>query len=126
MINTGFRKYDIESNDFPITITASPDADKLPDLAPVAFLFQDVSSGAVTSQEETFQKGGAKEAKLTIKKPEMTCNIVFAIQVRFPASNPTDKPLKLEFLSNDNQKAKDEIPPENIPIVFGNYVMHSR
>ena len=47
MINTGFRTYDIEADDFPITITVSTDASVLPDLAPVAFLFQDPDTGAV-------------------------------------------------------------------------------
>ena len=126
MINSGFRKYDIESDDFPITVNASTEADKLPDLAPVVFLFQDVNTGAVTTREEIFKKSGDKAASLTIKKPDTTCNIVFAIQVRFPAANPTDKPLKLQFLSSDNQKAKDDIPPEDTPIVFANYVMQSR
>jgi hypothetical protein len=126
MINSGFRTYDIESDDFPITVNASTDAEKLPDLAPVAFLFQDVNTGIVTRRKEIFKKSDEKAASLMIEKPDTTCNIVFAVQVRFPAANPTDKPLKVQFVSSDNQKAKDEIPPEDTPIVFANYVMHSR
>src|SRR5262245_44471070 len=126
MITQGFRTYDIEANDFPITITASTDAAKLPDLASVAFLFQDVASGAVIPGKEVFHNGPNKTATLTLNAPSTPCNVVFAVQVRFPAANPADKPLKLLFLSSDNQRARDEILPEDKPIVFANYVMHFR
>src|SRR5438445_5428929 len=126
MINRGFRTYDIESDDFPITVTASTEVNQLPDLAAVAFLFQDVSTGTVTTRQEVFKSDGNRTAKLIINAPDTACNIVFAIQVRFPAANPMDKPLKLQFVSSDNQKAKDEISPEDKPIVFANFVMHFR
>lgn len=126
MINRGFRTYDIEEDDFPITITASSDAEELPDLAPVSFVFQDVNTGDVTRRKISFKENDNETATLTIKPPDTPCNIVFAIQVRFPATNPIDQPLELLFVSNDNQRAKDEILPEDMPIVFANYVMHSR
>ena len=126
MISQGFRTYDIEANDFPITFTASTDDAVLPDLAPVVFLFQDVTSGAITRKRLKFKETANGTATLELKELAGPCNVVFAIQVRFPAATPTDRPLKLLLVSNDNQKAKDAIPPEDKPIVFANYVMHFR
>ena len=126
MIQVGFRAYDVEANDFPILVTASTEASALPDIAPVTFLLQDVNTGAVTSRTGKFHDNGDKTATLTIGIPGSPCNIVFAIQVRFPASNPADKPLNIKFVSTDNQKALDKILPGDLPIVFANYVMQFR
>jgi hypothetical protein len=126
MIQVGFRTYDAEANDFPIVVTASTDAKVLPDLAPVTFRLQDVTTGQITKRQGTFTSNGDKAATLSIAVPDSPSNVVFAVQVRFPAGNPTDKPLKLTFLSKDNQKALDRILPGDLPIVFANYVMHFR
>ena len=125
MISQGFRTYDIEANDFPISFTASTDASKLPNLPPVTFRFQDGTTEDVTTRKVEWVKEG-KTAKLVLKAPSKPCNVVFAVVVRFPASNPLDKPVKLLFESADNQKAKDDIFPESLPIVFANYVMQFR
>ena len=126
MIQTGFRAYDVETNDFPIVITASTDAATLPDLAPVTFLFQNVQTGAVTSREANFVTAANNTATMSIAIPASPGNIVFALQVRFPASNPAGTPLKLAFVSADNQKAADKVLPGDLPIVFSNYLMHFR
>jgi len=126
MISQGFRTYDIEADDFPITFTATTDASKFPELAPVTFLFQDVATGTVSRKKRTFVQDGAKAATLVLEAPDVPCNIVFSLVVRFPAANPVDKPLHLLIVSDDDQKAKDDIPPEDMPIVFANYVMRFR
>jgi hypothetical protein len=126
MISQGFRTYDIEDDDFPITFTASTDFTALPELAPVVFIFQDVTTGRLSSRKQSFKKGGENKATLVLKAPPTPCNIVFAVQVRFAAITPIDMPLKLLFVSSDDQKAKDEIRPEDKPLVFANYVMHFR
>lgn len=126
MISQGFRTYDIEADDFPMTFNASTDASKLPDLAPVTFFFQDVATGAITKKKRSFIKEGPKAATLVLPAPEVPCNIVFSLVIRFPAANPVDKPVHLLIVSADDQKAKDDIPPEDMPIVFANYVMRFR
>ena len=126
MISVGFRRFDVEAADFPIAVTASTDAGALPILAEVAFEFQDVTTGGVTTRTAAFQNNGDQTATLAIPAPPVPCNIIFAVQVRFPASNPVDKPLKLTFVTPDNQKALDKIFPDDVPIVFGNFVMHFR
>jgi len=126
MISQGFRNYEIESNDFPITFTASTDASRLPDLAEISFKIQDVANGTTTRKRVPFKMNPNKTATLVLTAPPGPCNITFALQVRFPATNPKDKPLNLLFVSADNQKAKDEVMPEDQPIVFANYVMKFR
>jgi hypothetical protein len=126
MIQVGFRTYDVEANDFPIVITASTNATVLPDLAPVTFRLQDVKTGQITTREGTFTSNGDNTSSASVTVPASPSNIVFAVQVRFPAGNPVDKPLKLTFLSKDNQKALDTILPGDLPIVFANYVIHFR
>lgn len=126
MISQGFRTYDIEADDFPIKFTASTEASKLPEIAPVTFLFQDVATGAISRKKRTFIIDGAKVASLVLEAPDVPCNIVFSLVVRFPAANPADKPLRLLIVSDDDQKAKDDISPEEMPIVFANYVMRFR
>jgi hypothetical protein len=61
MISQGFRTYDIEADDFPMTFNASTDASKLPDLAPVTFFFQDVATGAITKKKRS---GGSLQHRL--------------------------------------------------------------
>jgi hypothetical protein len=126
MTKTEFRHYNVGTNDFPLVITASSDADTLPDLAQVTFRIQDVAAGTVTSQRLAFQPGASKTATLTVPAPASASNVVFAVQVRFPATNPPDKPLKLTFAPATGPTQPDEIPPDNKPIVFGNYVLQFR
>jgi len=128
MISKGSRTYDIEADDFPITFNASTDASKLPGLGDdVTFLFLDVNTGSRTKKKRSFTKNGAKSAKLVLDAaPDGPCDILFTLPVRFPAANPIDKPLQLLIVSDDDQKAKDEIKPEDEPIVLAHYVMRFR
>jgi hypothetical protein len=126
MTQTGFRTYDVAAGDFPIVAKASTDAAVLPDLAPVTFALQDVATGANTTCEETFTSNGDNTSSLAIKVPACPSNIMFTLQVRFPAGNPADKPLKIAFLAKDNTSVLDTVLPGDMPIVFANYVMHFR
>ena len=127
MISQGSRKYEIEADDFPITFNASTDASKLPELSQITFLFLDVNTGSHTKKKKSFSKNGAKSAELVLDvAPDGPCDILFTLVVRFPASNPVDKPLQLLIVSDDDQKAKDEIKPEDEPIVLAHYVMRFR
>ena len=128
MISQGFRTYDLEADDFPITFNASTDASKLPDLPQdVTFLFLDVNTGSRTKKKRSFVKNGAKSATLALDAaPGGPCDILFTLPVRFPAANPLDKPLQLLIVSSDGQKVKDEIRPEDEPIVLAHYVIRFR
>jgi hypothetical protein len=124
MTQAGFRSYDAVAGDFPIVAKASTDATALPDLAPVTFAVQDVATNQITTREVTFKSNGDNTSSLSIEVPASPSNIMFALQVRFPAGNPADKPLKIAFLAKNNTSVLDTVLPGDMPIVFANYVMH--
>ena len=121
-----FRTYDADASDFPATITASTTAAALPAIANVAFRIQDVSTGAISSKTLKFLDNGDDTSTLTLTVPDSPCNLTFAVQVRFPASNPVDVPLKLVFAGANGSTLSDKIFPETLPVVFANYVAHYR
>ncbi len=127
MTRTKFRTYDSDKSDYPATLTASTSADELPTLASVVFRIQDVNTGTVTSKTLKFVDNGDGTATLTLAAaPDSPCNLAFAVQVRFPANNPVDTPMKLVFKGANGSSVTDKIFPESMPIVFANYVVHYR
>jgi hypothetical protein len=125
MTQTEFRTYDVAADDFTIVVTASTDAAALPDIAPFAFTPKDATTGSPTKRDGSFT-GKGNTSSLSIAAPSSPSDISFTFQVRFPASNPVDKPLKLTFLAKSGQSVLDQILPADLPIVFANYVMHFR
>jgi hypothetical protein len=127
MTRSKFRTFESDVSDYPATLTASTTTDELPTIATVSFRIQDVKTGVVTSKTLKFVDNGDGTATLTLAvAPDSPCNLAFAIQVRFPASNPVESPMKLVFKGANGTTATDKIFPESMPIVFANYVVHFR
>ena len=124
MEKIAFRHYKSSASDFPLVIAVSTKSATLPDLSDVEFDFHDVSSGGTTAQILKFVSDAAQSASLTVPRPASSCDMMFTIQVAFPAAS--DEPLQVSFKPATGSALRNSIKPDDVPIVFGNYVIQFR